>query len=170
MLSEIIVSKISFPSFFKIKSKTAWSSITAHKMPRQRNHRWTIMRNGEIFASLRTNDHWSAHWYLTKLRCVTILEEHLVYQRSSDHCKICDSCYLNIPANQKTEYTAIFPHHLIHYNSVYSQVKCMTCDKAIVNVKPAERCQGCIRQYQRADKWRLDLGWGIPVSATWIED
>lgn len=138
-------------------------------MSTPRNNRTIKIRDGGFFASLRISNPWSDLWYLTKLRCVTLFEGHPVYQYLHDHCKICDRCYANTPADQQRKYAAVLPHHLVHKNSVYNQMKCTTCSKAIINVTLAKNCQACVKEYQRADKERLDQGWGIPV-VEWFED
>jgi len=44
----------------------------------------------------------------------------------------------------------------------------MSCNKTIVQVKPAEECLDCMEEFQHADQMLLDLGWGIPIITTWV--
>jgi len=137
-------------------------------MPAHYDHPWTMKEDPHARTKPKTQ--FDNYRYLMKLRCVTTLKKHRLYQSLSDHHKICGSCYANTPAKLKAIYAFVVPHNLVHRDSVQYQENCTSCGKEVINVKPADECRGCIEEFRRADQTILSQGWGVPVIATWVEE
>jgi len=130
------------------------------------NHPWTMKK--DFYTGTKPKTQFDNYRFLMKLRCVTM--KHRLYQSLSDHHKICGSCYANTPANLKPIYAFVMPHNQVHRHSVHYQENCTACGKEVINVKPADECRGCIKEFRRADQAVLSRGWEVPVIATWVEE
>lgn len=115
-------------------------------------------------------ERWNAYRYLLELRCVTTREERPTYQHSSDHHKICEDCYQSLSHDLKVKYLILFPHHLVHMDSICNQMTCRGCSRVMMVAKSPEECYGCLVEYRHVNehgKAQLDKGWGIPVASFW---
>lgn len=113
---------------------------------------------------------WNAYRYLLELRCVTAKEERPTYQHFSNNSKICEDCYQNLSQDLRIQYLILFPHHLVHMDSIRNQLTCRGCNKVIMVAKSPEECYGCLVEYRHVNqhgKAQLDKGWGIPVASFW---
>lgn len=106
---------------------------------------------------------WEDFLYLSNLRCVTKLGRRRIYQHTDDYSKICGNCYLHLPPATNLKYAHLHEHHLVHVNAVRNNTQCAICRTAIVMVKKAEECQGCLREFDHAYRPSLNAGNGIPV-------
>lgn len=100
--------------------------------------------------------------YFTELRCVKTLI-YFLWQNHQNAHKICNICYANLNDEEKTKYTPLFPHNLVHKKSADPQKNCKSCKKTVVIIKPASECRGCILASQAVSEEYLDDGRGAPV-------
>ena len=142
-------------------------------MPVYHPRQWTPDIPGEEYHGpldgVRPKDYPETYKCLLELRCVMTIGERL-YQRTVDKYKICDACFLAIPAENQVEFSIVVPHSLVHKDSVHDQTKCSFCYKPVVKVRPASDCRGCIEEYLHTDHEYLNDGWGAPVYARWIRE
>ena len=128
--------------------------------------RWTESQS----ASPPPRAHQNNYWQLLELRCVIVPEKCRVYQNNDDGHKICGTCHTKLPLDQEPAYACINPHNLVHKNSVEYGTNCGSCEKQLVNIRPADECRGCIEEFRRADVARLYEGRGLRVDPTWVDN
>jgi len=126
-------------------------------MPAHYDHPWM---KEDLYTRTMPKIQFDNYRYLMKLRCVTTLKRHRLYQSLGDHHKICGSCYANTPTKLKHTYAFVVPHNLVHRDSVRYQGNCTACGKEVINVKPADECRGYIEEFRRVDQTLLSQGIG----------
>lgn len=148
-------------------------SIPEIEVPMSHENSWNITSQKEgSYTPMKTvsnNSHKQKRsiYYLKKtLRCVTALEDQRIYMSLSNLELFCDNCYQNLSANQKLNYTQLFPHNLVHKKSVNNRDKCTSCKKKMVEIKLTSNCRGCTEGYRRGFKRHLNQGWGIAIIST----
>jgi ribosomal protein L40E len=113
---------------------------------------------------------WEDYVYLSDLRCVTSLGNSEIFQQLNDHSKICDNCYATLTPVVKLRYIHLYKHHLLHVNALRNPPRCTMCRKLIVMIRMAQSCQGCLDQFDHANRTLLNAGDGIPVIDSWSEE
>jgi len=114
-------------------------------------HPWTMTK--DLHTGTKPKTQLDNYRFLMKLRCVTTLKRHRLYQSLSDHHKICGSCYANTPVNLKPIYAFIVPHNLVHRDSVHYQENCTACGKEVIS----QACERMSRLHRRISARRSSI-------------